>query len=269
MNRDAPSAPARQRLRRWLTLHASHIVPVTNAAAIVLAALAGLAIALRGRPGDALLAAAVAGAVCALLVPWLGGALLRLALGPASAGWGQAPTQDELTGVHTRSHFMQLAEREFGRCRRYHTAGALLLIDADHFKRINEIHGWRCGDALLCEITRLTLESLRQADLLGRFGGEELILFLPHTDPLGALDVADRIRERVSQLRMGWQGGEVRATVSIGVAALDLSHSSLAALIRDADTALFAAKEAGRNCVRAAPIQPRRSGEVPSATARR
>jgi diguanylate cyclase (GGDEF)-like protein len=270
MTRDASPTPSRQRLVRWLGAHAAHVVPMLNALAVVMAVIAGVLIALFGRHSQALVTAAIAGLVCAVLVPWCGGALLRLVLGPAAAAaWGQPTTQDELTGAHTRSHFMQLAEREFGRCRRYQTPGALLLVDADHFRQVNETHGWRCGDALLREITRLALESLRQADLLGRFGGEELILFLPHTDPLGALDVADRIRDRVSSLRLAWQGAEVRATVSIGVAALEPTHVSLAALIRDADTALFAAKEAGRNCVRAAPIEPRRSGETPSVTARR
>ena len=216
------------------------------------------------RRGDALLAGAAAGVSCALLAPWVNAFVLRLVFELAHARDELAlrATQDELTGVHNRRHFMALAERELARCRRYQTAGALLLVDADHFKRINDQHGHVCGDSLLCEITRVTLASLRQADVLGRFGGEELIIFLPHTDPLGALDVADRIRERVSELVLPWQGGGVRTTVSIGVAALEPGHASLDALIHDADTALFAAKDAGRNCVRAAPIQPRRSGEM-------
>jgi diguanylate cyclase (GGDEF)-like protein len=236
---------------------------LTLAAVVLAVGAAQLIVTLAGR-GDSLLAGVAAGVSCALLAPWANAFMLRLLFELAQARDELAlrATQDELTGVHNRRHFMDLAERELARCRRYQTAGALLLVDADHFKRINDSHGHVCGDALLCEITRVTLGSLRLADLLGRFGGEELIIFLPHTDPLGALDVADRIRERVSELRMPWQGREVHTTVSIGVAAVEPGHASLDALIHDADTALFAAKEAGRNCVRAAPIQPRRSGET-------
>jgi diguanylate cyclase len=254
---------------RWLTgrllrLGVWRVNALLTLAAVLLAVGAvQVIVALLGR-GDAMLAGVVAGVSCAVLAPWVNAFVLRLLFELAQARDELAirATQDELTGVHNRRHFMDLAERELARCRRYQTAGALLLVDADHFKRINDAHGHVCGDALLCEITRVALASLRQADLLGRFGGEELIVFLPHTDPLGALDVADRIRERVSELKMRWQGREVQATVSIGVAALEPGHASLDALIHDADTALFAAKDAGRNCVRAAPIQPRRSGET-------
>jgi diguanylate cyclase (GGDEF)-like protein len=216
-------------------------------------------------------AALAAGLSAALVAPWLGVAVLQLWLGfrrPAATA-PAAATRDPLTGIFNRQHFIELAEREFARCRRYHTAAAMLLIDGDHFRRINDLHGHRCGDAVLRQITRVAMGSLRAPDLLARFGGEELIVLLPHTDPLGALDVADRIRERVSELRLRWQGQHVPVTVSVGVAALDASHASLDALIHDADRALFAAKEAGRNCVRATPIEPRQSDRPRSAIARR
>ena len=104
--------------------------------------------------------------------------------------------------------------------------------------------------------------SLRQPDLLARFGGEELIVFLPQTDPLGALDVAERIRTRVQALRLPWQGLEVGTTVSIGVAPLRSEMPTLDWMIHEADAALRAAKADGRNCVRTLPFQPRRSGEA-------
>lgn len=243
---------------------------VAGVLAVLLASACGAGVALLARSGEVLWAAVTAGAACALAVPFALTLVQRLLPARASDEWMLRATQDALTGVHNRRHFMALADREMARCRRYQTAGALLLIDADHFKRINDEHGRGCGDALLREITRVTQQSLRQPDVLARFGGEELIVFLPHTDPLGALDVADRIRERVSETKLAWQGTEVRATVSIGVASLGAGHASLDALIHDANTALFAAKEAGRNCVRAAPIQPRRSsGERPPVPTRR
>ena len=231
-------------------------------AATVLAGLGGAAVQWLAEGGQVLLGAAVAGLVCALVVPWVAALAWRLLrpAGPAALEEGLLrATRDDLTGLHNRRHFMALAERELARCRRYQTAGALLLVDADHFKRVNDAHGHACGDALLREITRVAQTSLRQPDLLARFGGEELIVFLPQTDPLGALDVADRIRERVSAIKLPWQGAHIRSTVSIGVAAVDPSHATLDLLLQEANAALFAAKEAGRNCVRAAPIEPRRS----------
>lgn len=257
--------------RRMLRAHAGRVNLVLTVLAVGLAVAAAVGIVHLAGQGDVLLAAAVAGAACALLAPWVNAFVLRLLLQLLQAREELAvrAVRDELTGVHNRRHFMELAERELSRCRRYQTPGALLLVDADHFRRVNDVHGHVCGDALLCEISRITLQALRQADLLGRFGGEELIVFLPHTDPLGALDVADRIRERVAELCMPWRNTEVHATVSIGVAAVEASHASLDALVHDADAALFAAKEAGRNCVRAAPIQPRRSGEAHPLAARK
>ena len=98
--------------------------------------------------------------------------------------------------------------------------------------------------------------------MLARFGGAEWVVFLPQTDPLGALDVAERIRTQVQALRIPWQGVEVGTTVSIGVAPLRAELPTLDWMIHEADTALRAAKADGRNCVRTLPFQPRRSGEA-------
>jgi diguanylate cyclase len=199
-----------------------------------------------------------------VLTPIIGWVLLRMVfeLEHARRKLAEIAMRDELTGVYNRRQFMALAEREWKRCRRYDTSAALLLVDADHFKRVNDTHGHLAGDALLREICGVLTRSLRQVDVLARFGGEELIVFLPHTDPLGALDVAERIREHVAALRLPWQGKAIGTTVSIGVASLGAAQANLEALIHDADIALYEAKAAGRNCVRAAPIQPRRSGET-------
>ncbi len=159
-------------------------------------------------------------------------------------------TRDDLTGLHNRRHFMNLVEGEWDRARRYGTTAALLLIDVDHFKLVNDTHGHLCGDELLRRIASAAGESLRQADLLARFGGEEFVVYLPHTDPLGAVDVAERIRERVRALVLDWNGSPVGTSVSIGVAPLRLEMPSLDWLLHEADTALYAAKAAGRDCVR-------------------
>ncbi len=159
-------------------------------------------------------------------------------------------TRDELTGVFNRRQFLVLAEREWARCRRYDMGAAMVMFDVDHFKRVNDQHGHLAGDLMLREIARAAAQTLRHADFLGRFGGEEFIVFLPHTDALGALDVAERIRERVAAIQLEWRGQQVSTTVSLGVATLGISHDTVGALIADADRALYTAKDAGRNCVR-------------------
>jgi diguanylate cyclase (GGDEF)-like protein len=250
--------------RRVLRLGPARATAGLTLIVLVLALAIGLGVVMLAGRGERMVAF-VSASVCALvLTPLVGSLVLRLVFELEHTRTqlsGQA-IRDELMGVHNRRHFMVLADRELARARRYELDSAVLLIDADHFNRVNDTHGRSAGDALLRQIARVTGQSLRGADVLGRFAGEELIVFLPHTDPLGALDVAERIREHVGALRMVWQGQAVGTTVSVGVAALGLSHVCLDALIHDADVALYEAKAAGRNCVRAAPIQPRRSGET-------
>jgi diguanylate cyclase len=209
-----------------------------------------------------------AGAIALLPALVAGGAALHLAraLAQSSVQREMLMVDDELTGVSNRRQFLRLTEREWARCRRYGDDGALLLIDADHLRRINDSMGQRCGDAILLEVTRRVNATLRQSDLLARFGGAELAVFLPHTDPLGALDAAERIRQQVASAPFRWESAHVVATVSVGVAHVHMGQASLDGLVQDAESALLAAKEAGRNCVRATPIQPRRSGETRSVT---
>ena len=170
----------------------------------------------------------------------------------------QAPARDALTGAYTQTHFVAAADREWSRIRRHGEDAALLMIDIDHFKRLNDEHGVACGDAMLIEITRQASATLRPYDLLSRFGGGVLVVYLPHTDPLGALDVAERIRDRVAALRLDWHGKKVKATISVGATGIGVAHAALDAVIADAGSALREAKSAGRNCVRAAPIPPRK-----------
>ena len=193
----------------------------------------------------------------------LAGVVIRLshAVSDTHARQALQAVDDNLTGLSNRRHFLELVEREFARCRRYGDDGALLLIDADHLRRINEHLGQLCGDALLLEVTKRVSTTLRQPDLLARFGGAELAVFLPHTDPLGALDAAERIRQQVASTPYQWQQTHVVATVSIGVATVHQGQLSVDTMVHEAEQALEAAKEAGRNCVRTGPIKPRKNGE--------
>lgn len=165
--------------------------------------------------------------------------------------------RDALTGAFTQRHFIAAADREWSRIRRHGEDAALLMIDADHLRAINEAHGHECGDVVLVQLTRLTNATLRQYDLMARFNGGVLVVYLPQTDPIGAIDVAERIRECIGNYRMSWPSGPIRITVSIGVASIGADHAALDAVIGDAGAALREAKSAGRNCVRAAPVPPR------------
>jgi len=183
----------------------------------------------------------------------------KAAIAAAATADAQAPARDALTGAYTQLHFVAAADREWSRIRRHGEDAALLMVDVDHFKRLNDEHGTACGDAMLVEITRQASATLRPYDLLARFGGGVLVVYLPHTDLLGALDVAERIRERVAGLGLSWDSKRVKATISVGVASIGAAHAALDAVIADAGGALREAKAAGRNCVRAAPIPPKRN----------
>lgn len=212
------------------------------------------------------LIAALSASACALGITSVFGYLflsLVQHLDRAHLRMSRHATLDGLTGTFNRRHFLELVEREWSRARRYDTACALLLLDVDHFKLVNDRHGHLCGDQLLRRIAEVSGETLRQADVLARFGGEEFIIFLPHTDPLGALDVAERIREGIQALDFRWEGAVIPVSASLGVAALADHHITLDQLISEADEALYSAKAAGRNCVRAgAGLLPGRSAGV-------
>ncbi len=174
--------------------------------------------------------------------------------------------RDSLTGAYTQRYFIAAADREWSRIRRHGGDAALLMIDPDHLRGINDAHGMDCGDAALVQLARLVTATLRQYDLMARFNAGVLVVYLPHTDPIGAIDVAERIRDRIASHRMQWSTGTVTLTVSVGVAAVGADHVALDAVIGDAGAALRQAKAAGRNCVRASPVPPKR---LPSSGAAR
>lgn len=155
--------------------------------------------------------------------------------------------RDPLTGLSNRRHFYEQAERDILLAQRHGTSLALLMIDADHFKRINDSYGHPVGDEVLRQLARTLKEQLRATDLAARYGGEELIVLLPATNAEGAMLLAERIRLAVAACAIEVTGGPVRCTVSIGIAAIKRDDAGLEALIARADAALYAAKKAGRN----------------------
>lgn len=157
--------------------------------------------------------------------------------------------RDPLTGLYNRRHVFRLVEGELKRHRRYGTALSVILIDADHFKRVNDIHGHCAGDAALRSIASVCTTSVRETDVVGRFGGEEFIVLLPHTDVTSAAVVAQRIRRRMDRTRARYRDRRIRVTLSLGVAEARPGADGFDELLRLADEALYAAKRAGRNRV--------------------
>jgi diguanylate cyclase (GGDEF)-like protein len=161
---------------------------------------------------------------------------------------------DALTGLMTRRAFTDAARRDVARALRYHRSLSCLMIDADHFKAVNDTHGHAVGDCVLQGIAAACRLQLRAGDYLGRIGGEEFAAILPETAPEQALEVAERLREVIAAQPSATAAGEIRVTVSIGVATL-ARPQDLETLLANADAALYAAKGGGRNrtaCHRAA-----------------
>jgi diguanylate cyclase (GGDEF)-like protein/PAS domain S-box-containing protein len=160
-------------------------------------------------------------------------------------------TVDSLTGAVNRRYFVELAQRERERSLRSKSGLSLCLIDADNFKRINDEHGHVVGDHALVALARSARAALRAADVLGRLGGEEFAILLPDTELAGALVVAERVRATVEAAFVQNNEGEsVGMTISVGVAQMR-ADESLESLLKRADTALYAAKDRGRNRVSA------------------
>ena len=167
----------------------------------------------------------------------------------------QLATRDSLTGAANRRQFMELAERELRRTRRYPRPVTLLMLDIDHFKRINDAHGHPAGDEVLRALVACVGGSLRGTDALGRVGGEEFAVLLPETAEDSARQIAERIRNDVERLVVRHQELELRLTISIGMATTR-GGLALDDLFKLADDALYEAKRTGRNRVVAAPPEP-------------
>jgi diguanylate cyclase (GGDEF)-like protein/PAS domain S-box-containing protein len=156
---------------------------------------------------------------------------------------------DQLTGIANRRAFFEAAELEIERGKRSPRDLSLIMIDLDHFKQVNDTFGHPAGDAVLRHLAALMMLTFRLVDVVARIGGEEFAVLLPSTALDDAVAVAERLRRAVESKPVVVDGTPIRYTLSAGVAAMNSSLTGLDALIKQADLALFAAKEAGRNQV--------------------
>jgi diguanylate cyclase (GGDEF)-like protein len=170
---------------------------------------------------------------------------------------------DEMTQVFSRGHFDAHLFHEIERAKRYHSGEvtapykiSLIMFDIDDFKRFNDTYGHQIGDAILKGVAGTVKRSVRTSDLVARYGGEEFCIVLPETDKANALRAAERIRKTIAAFKVKTEEyGELSVTVSMGVATYPDDADDVQGLVREADKALYVAKEQGKNCVVAASVK--------------
>lgn len=161
---------------------------------------------------------------------------------------------DPLMGIYNRRVLDRRLRDEVMRAKRHHLDLGLLMVDLDRFKGVNDTYGHQAGDLVLQHVARLLVESLRQTDVVARYGGEEITILLPHTPPLESCEVAERLRRTIAGTPVtvtGPQGEktELTVTVSIGCASLLPEHDTVESLLQRADQGMYQAKQQGRNMV--------------------
>jgi diguanylate cyclase (GGDEF)-like protein len=163
----------------------------------------------------------------------------------------QAAVHDALTGVANRKHLEERLEAELAYANRHSANLSVIIVDLDHFKRVNDTYGHLAGDAVLKHAARLVQGALRTEDLVGRYGGEEFVVIARGTPADQAVGLADRLRERIASTPIVFEGQTIGVTMSGGVASLEDCgpQRDRASILRTADERLYAAKEGGRNRV--------------------
>jgi diguanylate cyclase (GGDEF)-like protein len=166
-----------------------------------------------------------------------------------NAALAKLSTVDALTGLSTRRYVQDVLSLEFLRARRYEHPLAILMVDVDRFKEVNDRHGHPCGDEVLRGVAERLLQLKRTTDTAGRYGGDELLVVMPHNTSRGAAVMAERWRRAVEATELPVGGGHVRVTLSIGIAEWRHGVASPEDLLAAADRALYSAKKTGRNRV--------------------
>ena len=158
-------------------------------------------------------------------------------------------TTDPLTQIYNRRAFFEVANSFFNFVKREHSPLAILMLDIDFFKKINDTYGHQAGDMILKHLVQCTQSMLRESDILARYGGEEFIVLLPDTNAQQAILVAQKIRKKIEKTPYNHKGEDIYITISIGLSVYQEGDNSLSDIIQKADEALYKAKENGRNRV--------------------
>ncbi len=175
---------------------------------------------------------------------------LRREIKQAHKRIAEMSVKDELTGLYNRRYFKESVKQEVARSVRYGTDMVLCMLDLDHFKQVNDNYGHSAGDMVLAVMGRKLRKWTRESDIVCRFGGEEFVIILPHTDVKMAMIIGERMRQMMASHTFEFNSLQFQVTVSVGIAAFDESQeTSSDDLIEMADQALYQAKETGRNKV--------------------
>jgi diguanylate cyclase (GGDEF)-like protein len=159
---------------------------------------------------------------------------------------------DQLSGIANRRHFFDLAERALAQARRHGHPVAAAMVDLDRFKAVNDTYGHATGDDVIRAVASRLSAAIRDTDVLGRYGGEEFALLLPDADPAGVHEFTDRLRRAVAAEPVATRSGDLRITISVGVTMMQDDERDVSTVLARADTALYAAKQHGRDQVRVA-----------------
>jgi diguanylate cyclase (GGDEF)-like protein len=188
--------------------------------------------------------------------------LLAAAAGSLELAWSYGEVDrrsrtDPLTGLYNRAHFAEQLQERLDFADRYLTPVSLIMVDVDHFKRVNDTFGHEAGDAVLRQVSAIIQDGVRSTDICFRYGGEELALLLPKATCSEATELAERLRQRIVETVAFHKGAAIPVTASFGVATYLDGVSSREKLFPQADEALYRAKSDGRNCVRSGAVRLR------------
>jgi diguanylate cyclase (GGDEF)-like protein/PAS domain S-box-containing protein len=159
-------------------------------------------------------------------------------------------SQDSLTGLLNRRGLSEFGQKEMNRAIRLNHPLSAIMLDIDHYKNINDGYGHFSGDQVLCEFAKLVKSSLRDIDIIGRYGGDEFVILAIESDIKGACEMAERLRAAVEKIAIPFEGEIIHFTISMGISEINPCTRTIHELISQADSALYQAKGAGRNCVR-------------------
>jgi diguanylate cyclase (GGDEF)-like protein len=195
--------------------------------------------------------ALVLGGVLILMLLWLAARQFR-----RSRNLHRMAMTDPLTGIANRRHIEELARRALAHAGAHGEPLCVLVLDVDHFKAVNDAFGHAVGDQVLVRVAQACKQALRRFDLLGRMGGEEFLIVLPDTSLEVAMQIAERLRRKVESLPLASLAPGLQITASVGAAETDHEADDLPELVRRADTAMYRAKDAGRNRVEMVTARP-------------
>lgn len=170
---------------------------------------------------------------------------------------------DTLTSLNNRRAFFRQGDLALKQACRFSQPVSLIMFDLDHFKQINDQWGHTAGDQILKQVAAIASRTVRESDVVARIGGEEFAIILPQTPPDSALVLAQRLRSTIEATTTAWDGSLISCTTSIGIAStVGCSTTSLSILISKTDSALYDAKNSGRNCIVCAPTDPNEKSRI-------